>query len=402
MKKRIILGICIVLLLFCATGTVSAKTWYVDDSGGADFTKIQDAIDVATDGDTIIVYSGTYYEHVYANKQLNLTGIDMPVVDAQGSTIYAIELKASGCVLDGFVAQNSHGPWSYQAGVGIKVISNRNIISNNNISKNGFGILIDSSSNNILAGNNVSNNGDGIKLSNSNSNTLTGNILNSNGYDGIKLSRSNNNTLTGNIFNSNGLTGLSLWNSNNNTLTGDIFRSNRNGIALFVSNNNALIGNNVNSNRQVGIEIMKSGNNILTRNNITNNKENGIKIYMSSSNNEIYLNNLINNGKNVYPENPMNIWNSTSIINYTYNGKTHTSHLGNYWSDYTGSDVDNDGIGDIPYDIDGDKDNYPLMRLYSGLVGASEIPAGEEKGIPGFKVLFAIAGLLAVAYLLRR
>jgi PGF-CTERM protein len=32
----------------------------------------------------------------------------------------------------------------------------------------------------------------------------------------------------------------------------------------------------------------------------------------------------------------------------------------------------------------------------------SEVPKGEEKGIPGFEVIFAIAGLLAVAYILRR
>jgi len=33
-EEKIILGICIVLLLFCAIETASAKTWYVDDSGG--------------------------------------------------------------------------------------------------------------------------------------------------------------------------------------------------------------------------------------------------------------------------------------------------------------------------------------------------------------------------------
>ena len=41
---------------------------------------------------------------------------------------------------------------------------------------------------------------------------------------------------------------------------------------------------------------------------------------------------------------------------------------------------------------------------YSGLAGVPEVsvPTGEEKGIPGFEAVFGGAGLLAVAYLLRR
>jgi len=41
---------------------------------------------------------------------------------------------------------------------------------------------------------------------------------------------------------------------------------------------------------------------------------------------------------------------------------------------------------------------------YSGLSGVPEVtvPTGEKKGIPGFEIVFAIAGLLAVAYALRR
>jgi len=37
----------------------SGTTIYVDDDGGADYTSIQDAIDAASEGDTVYVYSGT-------------------------------------------------------------------------------------------------------------------------------------------------------------------------------------------------------------------------------------------------------------------------------------------------------------------------------------------------------
>jgi hypothetical protein len=57
-----------------------------------------------------------------------------------------------------------------------------------------------------------------------------------------------------------------------------------------------------------------------------------------------------------------NAWNSTKEITYTYNETTYTEYLGNYWGDYEGSDVDGDGIGDTPYFINSDKDDYPLMQ----------------------------------------
>ncbi|MCK4731530.1 MAG: right-handed parallel beta-helix repeat-containing protein, partial [Methanophagales archaeon] len=83
-----------------------------------------------------------------------------------------------------------------------------------------------------------------------------------------------------------------------------------------------------------------------------------------SNDNIIYLNNFINNGDNVHSEGSSNIWNSISEITYTYNGSTYTNYLGNYWDDYSGIDANYDGIGDSPYSIDSDKDNYPLMEAW--------------------------------------
>ena len=45
---------------------------YVGGNGPNNYTKIQDAIDDATNGDTIFVFNGTYYEHITINKTINL------------------------------------------------------------------------------------------------------------------------------------------------------------------------------------------------------------------------------------------------------------------------------------------------------------------------------------------
>ena len=48
------------LLSMFLTSTALADTWIVDDDGKADFDNIQDAVDAASDGDTIVVWYGTY------------------------------------------------------------------------------------------------------------------------------------------------------------------------------------------------------------------------------------------------------------------------------------------------------------------------------------------------------
>ncbi|MBU4341077.1 MAG: hypothetical protein KJ928_00595, partial [Candidatus Altiarchaeota archaeon] len=60
--------------------------------------------------------------------------------------------------------------------------------------------------------------------------------------------------------------------------------------------------------------------------------------------------NLIRNVKNAYGRNS-NFWD---------NGEK-----GNHWSDYNGTDSDEDGVGDTPYEIPKDnQDGYPLMAPY--------------------------------------
>ena len=82
MRKRIrIILICIMLVVTCITLVFPAETvkasgtiLYVGGTGFGNYTRIQDAIDNASDGFTIFVYNGTYYENIIVEKEIILKG----------------------------------------------------------------------------------------------------------------------------------------------------------------------------------------------------------------------------------------------------------------------------------------------------------------------------------------
>ncbi len=81
-------------------------------------------------------------------------------------------------------------------------------------------------------------------------------------------------------------------------------------------------------------------------------------VVANGSNNTIYHNNFVYNEINA-KDNSNNSWNLT------------TPHEGNYWDDYAGSDGNNDGIGDMPYEVGKSYDFYPLMTAYEN---AAKVP----------------------------
>ena len=189
--------------------------------------------------------------------------------------------------------------------------------------------------------------------------TLTTNL------EGILLDHSSDSKIE-NVTVLNCESGLALKSSSNITVTNNNASNNSCGICLGGSSSKNTVGNNNCLYNSRGIELSASSCNLLT-NNICNSNNDGIALF-SSSNNKIYLNNFINNTDNFYPSTSSNIWNSTLKISYTYKGNTYTNYMGNYWSDYSGNDTNDDGIGDIPYDIDSDQDNCPLIQSWENYI----------------------------------
>ena len=98
-------------------GPVAGKTWHVDDDladyPNADFTKIQDAVNAASAGDTIIVYPGTYTENVDVNKD-HLTiqsenGADSTIVQAANPDDHVFEVTADYVNITGFMVKGPTG-----------------------------------------------------------------------------------------------------------------------------------------------------------------------------------------------------------------------------------------------------------------------------------------------------
>ncbi|MEJ2242075.1 MAG: NosD domain-containing protein [Candidatus Bathyarchaeota archaeon] len=349
------------------TGTpVEKREWFVDDDGSADFSTIQEAINHAITGDTIIVNTGTYHEHIVVNKTVSLLGNDRlnTIIDGSGSGA-AVAVTSNSVNLSGFTIKNaglSSGSFN-----GLIISSNNNTISNNVITANSYhGLyLIESNYNSITNNEIFLNYWCGIVLKNSDYNTINENILTqnrkqNNGAGILLLDSSDFNTITGNIV-SNHAGGIGLDDDypngspcfSNLISLNYIFDNEFDGIFIYSSCEQNRIEQNNLRNNGGGIHLLNSDKNMIVENTILNSSYGGIG-FEDSEQNSFYHNTLIGNTPQVYYFSLNNSWDN----GYPSGG--------NYWSDYIGADSDEDGIGDSPYIIDDiNQDNYPFMSPYN-------------------------------------
>jgi parallel beta-helix repeat protein len=322
---------------------------------GKNFSTIQEAINdnETLDGHTILVDAGTYYEHVIVNKSVSLIGENRSTTIVDGNyTGTVMNLEANNVNITGFTIQKSGTIYLLECGIYFDEESIRNNVSHNIITNNYYGIVLLSSSNNSISRNNITANKDfAIWLEGSSTyNSISENNIRANELGILLTSFSNHNSIFENNITNNGQ-GITLMGSSNSTITVNNVEGNiHSGILLSKSSNNTVSRNNI-ANNDDGISLDRASNNSISRNNITNNVC-GI-LSLLSSNNSIYNNNFVNNAKQVDTSDSTNAWDDSYPSG------------GNYWSNYNGTDDNQDGIGDSPYFIDtNNQDNYPLMGMF--------------------------------------
>jgi hypothetical protein len=128
---------------------------------------------------------------------------------------------------------------------------------------------------------------------------------------------------------------------------------------------NSIYANTV-INNDGGLEIFGQGSNNAFHDNYVANNRYGVLLsytFMMSpgENNTVYHNNFVDNTEQINSESTY-YGDYGSAVSIYPTGNYDNGREGNYWSDYAGTDANNDGIGDSPYVVDAiRKDHYPLM-----------------------------------------
>lgn len=324
---------------------------------------IQEAVNQASEGDTILVKKGIYKEaNIKIDKGITLIGEGLPTIDGEEKG-EIITIGADNVTLDGFKIINVGVSYTTDYAAVRVVKSEGFTIQNLELEKLFFGIYLQKANNGKVLNNKVRgeavtefNSGNAVHLWYCKNVEVRGNDV-QNVRDGIYLEFSDNIIIDDNFSKGNVRYGLHFMFSNNNTVTNNVFETNGAGIALMFSKVMEVENNIIKKNwgtAAYGL-LLKEVNDVNLKNNIF--LENTVGITVEGSNRLVYSNNdFTSNGYAIrvkgacYENEIINnnfLYNSFDI---SYNGRINDNKFdNNYWSNYTGYDLDKNGIGDVPF-----------------------------------------------------
>jgi len=337
MNRRPVILIALLFLVYISCVPLEAQS---TEESGTIYVKVDGSIDpptapISTVDNVTYVFTADIDNHSVCVQRNNIT------IDGTGHLL-----------------QGSHVNFSY--GVCLSNVTNVTV-ENTRIEAFSYGIFVDSGSNHEICGNNIANTVDAIFLQSSSNDSISGNNIATNSGWGVVFFDSHNETLTRNNITGNH-DGVWLAPSSNDEISeNNIANNTGDGIALHSvyyngtfnsSSSNNINRNDIKYNGVDGIKLLANSNhNTISANNLI---ENQLAIEVNySTHNTIYNNNFMSNTKQVLCNSSLNTWDN----GYPFGG--------NHWSNYNGTDDNDDGLGDMQYFIDaGNIDNYPLMGMF--------------------------------------
>lgn len=352
--------------LFAEVGETSHKT-----------SIIQDRIDAAAPGDTIVVSGGEWPGSLVIDKRVVLLGYNTPILRGDGSGS-VVTITAESCTVKGFIIQHS-GKMLVNEDAGVLITSRGNVIEKNHLRDVLFGIYLLNADGNLIVRNTVAGRkqlelgerGSGMHLFNSHRNSFVGNTI-ADVRDGFYIQYANHTLIEENVacgvrygvhymyadsniflrntF-SNNVAGAAIMYSKGILMRGNAFVHNRGfssfGI-LFQDCHGLVADSNLIADNVVGMFFEASTDNMF-RHNIISRNDVALQMFQNSTGNTFTGNNFVDNLS------PLVLVGKHTGTLWSLNG------IGNYWSSYDGYDLDDDGIGDL---------SMKIQNVFSYLEGA--------------------------------
>jgi nitrous oxidase accessory protein len=341
------------------SGFLFAQTIMV--SANDDLNKV---ISESKDGDSLILADAVYRANLVINHKISIkgSGHTQIVGNKKGSVI---TINAPNVVLDNLIISDSGEDLSSQdSAIFVNKTAHNTSIQNNTLTNNLIGVYLwgaqhaKVTNNKIIGRQDLRENerGNGVQLWNSTGSIVSFNKI-SHGRDGIFVTTSNDNTFDNNIF-TNLRYSIHYMYTNNSTISNNISMGNDIGFALM-SSDRLNVNNNISINdKEHGLFVNFLNNSNIKDNVILNGKNKCLFVYNSNFNtiNNNYFKQCLIGVHWTAGSNDNAFYNNAFIANRKQVKYVSTKNLqwslkehGNYWSDHTSYDINNNGIADSAY-----------------------------------------------------
>jgi nitrous oxidase accessory protein len=319
---------------------------------------------LAEDGDTVLVKSGTYNEvEININKAIHLKGEGMPVLDAQNKTKSILAITATGFTISGFKFVNVGMSYTKEVAAVFTTHCEDFFIQDNVVENCFYAFMIQRGHSGLLKNNKIIGNavnetssGNGFHVWKSVDMNIENNTIHGM-RDGIYLEHVTCSVVFNNISESNIRYGLHFMFSHDNDYYGNEFKKNGAGVAVMFSKRVNMHHNTFHFNwgtASYGL-LLKEIYDAEIYDNVF--EQNTIGINIDGCNRINYINNrFVRNGwalkftggcyTNIFKTNDF----LHNAFDLSYNSRVNDNKFTqNYWSEYSGYDLDKDGVGDVPH-----------------------------------------------------